>query len=179
METIRTDRLELVPLNGPFIDALKRGDRSAAERQIGAGVSRWILNGLPHFVQLRLAQQAAQAAGLEMPGRAIVLVDRSGRRRVIGAIGFHGPPDERGRLEIGYAIDPAERHQGFAAEAMTALVEWATTRHGVTRFVISVPTPYAPSGRVPVEIDIGPAESSGELFDALNSLDEAGAPSKG
>lgn len=152
METIRTARLELVPLTLPLIDALIRGDFPAAEREIGAGASPWLSIETAHLVQLRIAQLSADAAGLRALGRAIVLVPPTGRRRVIGSIGFHGPPDERGRLELGYAIDPAYRRQGYAAEAIKALFEWAATRYGITRFLVAVVSNHERSGRVPIEI---------------------------
>ncbi|MEX0709592.1 MAG: GNAT family N-acetyltransferase [Chloroflexota bacterium] len=165
---IRTARLELVPLSGPFIDALKRGDRPSAEREIGAVVSHWLAIESAHLVQLHLAQLTADAAGLEALGRAMVLVLPSGRRRVIGSIGFHGPPDERGRLELGYAIDPAHRQRGYAAEAMTALFDWAATRYGVTNFLVSVPSSHQRSGRVvPIEIAFSDTESRRERIDGL------------
>ncbi|MCI0347723.1 MAG: GNAT family N-acetyltransferase [Chloroflexi bacterium] len=51
-------------------------------------------------------------------------------------------PDRRGRgtargrrdrVEVGFAIDPAYRRRGLATEALTAVFDWVTARHGVTR----------------------------------------------
>jgi len=163
VKTIRTARLELVPLSLPFVDALIRGDLTAAEREIGAGVSQWLAIESTHLVQLHLARHTADAAGLETPGRAMVLVPPTGRRRVIGSIGFHGPPDERGRLELGYAVDPAYRQQGYVAEAVTALFDWAATRYGVTRFLVLLGDRRHVRGRVTQDaplVDAGPPPSS-------------------
>ena len=44
---------------------------------------------------------------------------------VIGDIGFHAPPDELGEVSIGFGIVPAARRQGFAVEALRALLDWA------------------------------------------------------
>jgi len=180
VETIRTARLELVPLTAPFIEALMRGDLPAAERQIGAGVSHWLAIESAHLVQLYLAQLTADAAGLEALGRAMVLVPSAGRRRVIGSIGFHGPPDHRGRLELGCTIEPAYRQRGYAAEAMTALFDWAGTRYGITRFLVSVPSrvPSSPerSSRVPLEIGFNEAESRSDQIDGLGLALEAEPP---
>ena len=71
MDTIRTGRLELVPLTGPFIEAVRGGNLAAAEREIGAGVSRWLTIDSTHLVQLNLAQRTADAVGLETPGWAM------------------------------------------------------------------------------------------------------------
>ncbi|MEV7413810.1 GNAT family N-acetyltransferase [Streptomyces sp. NPDC089919] len=40
----------------------------------------------------------------------------------IGGLGFHGPADEEGSVTIGYGLIPAVRGQGYAAEALRALV---------------------------------------------------------
>jgi RimJ/RimL family protein N-acetyltransferase len=50
--------------------------------------------------------------------------------RVIGEIGFVGPP--RGRaVMIGYAIVPSARRHGYATEAIVALTEWSLGQHEV------------------------------------------------
>lgn len=152
MATIRTARLELAPLSAAMVDALVSGDVPAAERHIGARVSRWLTVEWAHFVQLHLARLAADVAGQESLGWAIVLLSPGAARMVIGSIGFHGPPDERGRLEVGYALDPECVRRGYAAEAVTALLRWATTRYGVTRFLVSVVSGREEPAEVPVEI---------------------------
>lgn len=42
---------------------------------------------------------------------------------VIGGAGFKGPPDQRGDVEIGYGLVTSARGQGYATEAVQALVE--------------------------------------------------------
>jgi ribosomal-protein-alanine N-acetyltransferase len=44
---------------------------------------------------------------------------------VVGRAGFHGPPDVTGMVEVGYAIDPVFRRQGYARAALVALLKWA------------------------------------------------------
>jgi ribosomal-protein-alanine N-acetyltransferase len=178
VETIRTARLELIPLSRPFVDALKRRDSAAAEAEIGAGVSRWLMIESAHFVQLQLAQAAADSVGLAPLGRAMVLVLPSGRRRAIGSIGFHGPPDERGRLELGYTIEPAYRGEAYVGEAVAALFEWARTQHAITRFLISVPARQAASGRSPFEVEFHDAKARG-LIDAIGLTLETKRPPSG
>jgi RimJ/RimL family protein N-acetyltransferase len=50
----------------------------------------------------------------------------------IGGIGFHGAPDENGRVTIGYGLVPSARGNGYASEALRALLDFARAR-GVTR----------------------------------------------
>ena len=49
----------------------------------------------------------------------------------VGGVGFKGRPDERGAVEIGYGLAPSARGNGYAAEALIALVGFAC-EHGVS-----------------------------------------------
>ena len=49
----------------------------------------------------------------------------------IGGIGFHGVPDEQGSVTIGYGLAPSARGNGYASEALRALLDFARAR-GVT-----------------------------------------------
>jgi ribosomal-protein-alanine N-acetyltransferase len=42
-----------------------------------------------------------------------------------GGIGFKGPPDERGMVEIGYSVLPEFQAQGLATEMVAGIVQWA------------------------------------------------------
>ncbi len=122
----------------PFMQALAEHNLRTADREIGARVPEWLPGQLEHFVQFRLAQLEVDPSIRVWLGRAMVLTDASGHRRVVGAVGFHGPPDEDGRLEIGYSVDPGYRRQGLAREAVRAMFDWAARTHGIRRFIASI-----------------------------------------
>ncbi len=44
---------------------------------------------------------------------------------IVGGIGFHGPPDDDGRVEIGYGIVPSRRRNGYATQALVLLIDQA------------------------------------------------------
>jgi [ribosomal protein S5]-alanine N-acetyltransferase len=54
---------------------------------------------------------------------------------VIGDIGFHGPPDEAGTVEIGYGIVGQYRGSGLAGESAVAICGLAWSRPEVTRII--------------------------------------------
>lgn len=169
VEPIRTPRLVLVPISAAFTQALVDGDRSRASFIIGAAVSGWFAADSAHVVQLAIAQ-AAEPGVPQGGGRAVVLVDRAGRRRAIGSVGFHGPPDNRGRLEAGCRISPAYRGRGYAGEAMTAMFEWAAAHLGITRFLVSVSSAEAPEPRLLAELELtgrGPSDDQLSELDAV------------
>ncbi len=65
-------------------------------------------------------------------------ITRLSDKRAVGGIGFKGQPDG-GCAEIGYGLAPSARGHGYAAEAITALLNVATD-HGLFR-VIADTTP--------------------------------------
>ncbi len=46
----------------------------------------------------------------------------------IGTIGFHGPPDVRRQVTIGYGLVPQARGNGYATEAVRVLIEFCRAR---------------------------------------------------
>ena len=94
--SIRTERLELVSMSIPFLEALSHNDVAAATREIGAVVPPWMPDQLTHFVQYRLATLRVTPSARPWLGRALVLTEGDGTRRVIGTAGFHAPPDADG-----------------------------------------------------------------------------------
>jgi ribosomal-protein-alanine N-acetyltransferase len=142
---ITTARLDLVSMPLAFMEALLEGDTTAASEAIGAAVPGRLRDHLEDFLRYRLAQLRADPSIRQWLGRAMVLTDGDGRRHVIGTIGFHGPPDERGRLEIGYSVQERFRRQGFAREAVRSMLDWAAREHGIHRFVASISPTNEPS----------------------------------
>lgn len=59
-----------------------------------------------------------------------VLIDKT-ETRIVGGLGFKGPGDERGVVEIGYGVNDSDRNRGYMTEAVTAMVGWATAQNGV------------------------------------------------
>ncbi len=138
--TIPTPRFELVSMSVPFMRALLGRDLAAAADEIGAGVPPDLPDRLDGFLQFRIADLALDPEAQPWLGRAIVLTDEDppARRWIIGSVGFHAPPGPDGRVEVGYHVEPEYRRRGVAAEAITALFDWAAREHGVTRFRASI-----------------------------------------
>jgi [ribosomal protein S5]-alanine N-acetyltransferase len=146
--TIQSARLELVPLTEEMLTALLEGERADCGRLGGFVLpDDWPDDHDRRFLRFRLRQMRND---LE-PGRWLVcaVVRRDEERPMVGHIGFHGPrgvnslqaPDA---VEIGYTIFPDHRRQGYATEAVVALLGWARTQ-GIHRFVASVGPQNEPS----------------------------------
>jgi RimJ/RimL family protein N-acetyltransferase len=176
IEPIRTPRLELIAVSRPFVAALVAGDIRAARDALGVRIGPWFSTDPSHIVQLQLAGIAASAVGLSGLGRIILVRHGRGFRKAIGSIGVHGPPDDGGRLEVGCRIHPSCRDQGYAAEALRALLDWTTARFGVTRFLVAVPSRREPRDLVPIEISRELASSHADPIDELAELVELERP---
>jgi len=148
---IETDRLLLIPMSIPFLDACLANDADRASRELGVIIpALWFEE--KELMRLRLGQ-LQQDGGLETwLLRAVVQRDT---RRMIGHIGFHGYPDSEGRrtyapggAEMGYTIFPAYRRQGYASEAVAGLMAWATHVHAVSQFVLTISPANLPSRQI-------------------------------
>jgi ribosomal-protein-alanine N-acetyltransferase len=174
--SIHTKRLELVSMSVPFMRALAARDLDGAEREIGARVPAWLPGQLEDFVQYRLGQLSVDPSIRLWLGRAMVLVDGEGVRRVVGTVGFHGAPDERGRLEVGYSVDPMYRRQGLAREAVRAMFDWAAKEHGVRSFIASISPTNQPSLRLAAGFGFAQTGSHMDELDGLELVFEADWP---
>jgi ribosomal-protein-alanine N-acetyltransferase len=151
MPRIHTPRLLLVPATTATLNAELEGPRALA-RALDVEVPpswppelydesavRWTLNALetrfltPDWGLYYVAEHA------EPP---------NGSWRLAGVVGFKGPPDPGGTVEIGYGILPERRRLGFAREAVDALLGWAFGRDAVTRVIAHTLAELTPSIRV-------------------------------
>jgi RimJ/RimL family protein N-acetyltransferase len=135
--SIRTERVELVSMSLAFMQALVAGDLDAAAREMGADLPADLGEDLRNFLNYRIPDLVADPSIQPWLGRGIIWSHPDGRREFIGSLGFHNAPDETGRVEIGYRVEPPFRRRGIATECVRALLAWAETQ-GVHRFRASV-----------------------------------------
>ncbi len=145
-ETIATERLELVWLSPPLVEAILDGSRD----DLGFEVPNdWPDEHDRRFLAFRLRQMGDEPARGRWLVRGIVLAET---RELIGHVGFHGPPGINSlkapdAVEVGYTIFAEHRRQGYAGEAVRALLDWARTE-GIHRFVASVGPENEPSQKL-------------------------------
>jgi len=112
------------------------------------GDVRWA-DGYPTDGSLACAAAvvAASDAGRTSPFGAFCIVRRD-TGLTIGDALFHGPPDDRGTLDIGYGLVPLARGHGFATLAVRGMLEWAFSQPSVTRITANTTDDNTPSVRV-------------------------------
>ncbi|HKW71892.1 MAG TPA: GNAT family N-acetyltransferase [Candidatus Dormibacteraeota bacterium] len=136
-EPIRTERLDLVPLEPDVVRALIAGGFAGLNLP-----SEFPTPGDQEgFLPIQLRRMEADPERREWMARLIV---RRDDKAIVGHCGFHGPPDVIGRAEIGYTVFTAYRGLGLAKEAARALVAWAFD-HGQEKVYATVAPSNAPS----------------------------------
>jgi len=141
--SIQSARLELVSMSLPFVEAVLGGERDRAAALIGFPLPDDWPGENDRPLRYRRQQMHEDPSTQPWLLRAIVLREPAGV--IVGHINFHGPPDARGAVEVGYTILPEHRRRGYATEAAEALFAWATREHGIRHFIASVSPENAPS----------------------------------
>lgn len=67
---------------------------------------------------------------------------------VIGDIGFHGKPDEKGEVEIGLGLVEHERNKGYGYEALRAIMDWLYCQESVKAIKAECLLNNKPSARI-------------------------------
>jgi RimJ/RimL family protein N-acetyltransferase len=120
---VQTARLDLIPVTLEIIEAdLHRRDELPAllDAEIGEGWPPPLVD-VPAMECTKRAVQSDPALGGWTTWYWIL---RAPRRTLIGLSGFKSRP-VNGSVELGYSTLPLYQRQGFATEAVQAMVEWA------------------------------------------------------
>jgi len=117
-------------------------DREEASRILGAALPLdW-----PQSDLLDLLPLQASASHADERFGVWVMIERE-TTSVVGDMGFIGPPDDHGSVEVGYSVIPIRRRRGYATEAARAVVDWALDQSGVEVVVASCDHDNVPSIR--------------------------------
>lgn len=126
------DGVVLVRLDPDTMAALIDGDLDRASALVGAPLTPYLLTQ-GWLWRIRHPQVLADPAAAGWVARA-AFVDGRG----VGHVGFHGPPDERGMVEVAYSVDPDLRRRGYAGRLLAAALAWAAADPTVTTVRASV-----------------------------------------
>jgi RimJ/RimL family protein N-acetyltransferase len=125
MDTLQTERLQLVPITLPMVEAVFARDRAGAE----ALAQAFLPDAWPGPALVERAFSADIDAIRNDPerrlwGDRLMIRTERGQRWVVGSVIFHGRPDD-GIAEVGYGVERDSQGQGLATEATRASVAWA------------------------------------------------------
>jgi RimJ/RimL family protein N-acetyltransferase len=154
---LSTPRLELVLLEPDCARSLAAG--------INDNGHAWA-DGYPLGSTLLRAELTAAAAAQHAPlGEfGTYQVVRRADGCVIGDVGFMGPPDETGAVSVGCAITEDARGQGYATEALEALLAWARDQSGLTCVLADTTRSNIASQRLLERVGLHRIGEDGELL---------------
>jgi ribosomal-protein-alanine N-acetyltransferase len=133
-------RVDLALLDATALQALVRRDLAAASVAAGIELPDWFPEN-DFLWTLRLGQVIGEPG--HAPWLTRVVVDAQ-TGAAVGLAGFHGPPDERGMVEVGYEVSPDPRRRGYGRAAVAWLIDYARD-HGAAVVRASVAPDNAPS----------------------------------
>ncbi len=126
MDALETPRLRLVALALDEAAAMLDGLRPDRDR--------WT-PGYPTGSNLVAAGYVVTAAaqGYDLGPWTVYQLVRKQDGRVVGGLGFFGPPDDAGDVDVGFSEPPELRAEGYAAEGLRALIAYAKAQPEVRR----------------------------------------------
>ena len=119
MSSTSPGEVVLVRLDVATMAALLDDDLGRAATQSGAPLTPYFLTQ-NWLWRIRHDQILADPPSVDWVARA-ALVDGV----VVGHVGFHGPPDAAGMVEVAYSVDPELRRRGHARRLLAAALDWA------------------------------------------------------
>ncbi|SUX54216.1 GNAT family N-acetyltransferase [Chromobacterium vaccinii] len=146
IDDIASPRLILRHLDADFLESCLCGDIDAAAARLGSRpADGWMEETA--LMKMRLADMAAEPAYAPWSVRALL---RRDDLAMVGHINFHTLPGHPylngyGDVELGYAVYPEFRRQGYAREALLAMSGWAARSGGVAKLVLSIEPGNLPS----------------------------------
>ncbi|MEM1166561.1 MAG: GNAT family N-acetyltransferase [Planctomycetota bacterium] len=145
VSSVRADRLELIP-SSPALARAAHEDRVALGELLNCAISnRWP----PELIAGELEPAADLVCDQPDLGHWSIwyAIDRA-EHLLVGNVRFPSPPDERGVVEIRYAMADDERGKGYATEAVGAMSDWALGPGGAAAIRARVPVDNASAIRV-------------------------------
>lgn len=140
MDDLVTDRLVLHPLSPAEAERVRDGSRGVTVRWADGYPAEGDLSAVRRYLT------ACAGSGDPRPfGTYEIRLRADGR--TVGGIDFHGPPDGDGCVTIGYGLVPSAHGNGYASEALRALLAFARTR-GVSSVLGDTDAGNIPSQRV-------------------------------
>lgn len=120
--SLETERLSLLPLQSHQL-ALSLEDYAKLQADLGLRVIDTVLDEeMQYAMQVRLRKVLEDVENyLWLTNWAIILKKK---KLIVGFIMLKGYPNESGEVIVGYGIDEVYRKNGYASEALKAIIQW-------------------------------------------------------
>jgi len=136
VSNISTARLELVAITPESLKSEQASDGRLAEILQCRVTPEWPLaDWEPHVFELLLNMFVEHPEDIGWHRYILLRSGEDGRPVLIGSTGAFRWATDRSSAEVGYAIAPQFRLQGYALEAVTALIAWIEATGAVDHLV--------------------------------------------
>lgn len=128
LKNIQTNRLTLIPITLEIVKSLI--NRSSKEIE-NLGIKcdkKWPTEDTMDI--LPIINASLEKSKIPTGFETWMIVDKN-NKKIIGDIGFHGEPNENGKVEIGFGLVEHEREKGFGFESLNAIMDWLNFQESV------------------------------------------------
>jgi ribosomal-protein-alanine N-acetyltransferase len=145
LKNIHADRLVLIPITLEMTKSLIAGSNEEIEKIGIKANENWPTEDTMDILPIinRSLERDLEPSGFET-----WMIIKKDNMQVIGDIGFHGKPNEKGEVEVGYGIVELERRKGFGFEAVKAIMNWVYSQNEVKVIKADCLIDNKPSARI-------------------------------
>jgi RimJ/RimL family protein N-acetyltransferase len=145
LKNIHAGRLVLIPITLEMTKALIAGSNEEIEKIGIKANENWPTEDTMDILPII---NKSLERDLEPSGFETWMIIKKDNMQVIGDIGFHGKPNEKGEVEVGYGIVELERRKGFGFEAVKAIMNWVYSQNEVKVIKADCLIDNKPSARI-------------------------------
>ena len=145
LKNIHTNRLILIPITLEITKSLIKGSSKEIENLGIKCDKKWptedTMDVLP-IINSSLEKDKIPS------GFEFWMIVKKDTMHVIGDIGFHGKPNEKGEVEVGYGLVEHEQGKGFGSESLNAIMDWLNFQESVKVIKADCLISNKPSARI-------------------------------
>jgi len=145
LQNINTERLILIPVTLQITQSLLDGNYSEIEKLgiklDGSWPTEDTKRILP-IIHMSLVKDKYPS------GFEFWMIVKKDTMFIIGDIGFHGKPNDKGEVEVGYGLVKHEQGKGYGFEALKAIMNWIDSQDSVRVIKADCQIDNKPSARI-------------------------------
>lgn len=161
LKNIHTERLILIPVTLEITRSLIAGSSEEVEK-LGIKLDKnWPTKDTMDI--LPIINNSLEKDKLPSGFETWMIINKS-NMLVIGDIGFHGKPNEKGEVEVGYGLVEQERGKGFGFEALSAIMNWLDSQESAKIIKADCLIDNKPSARILEKVGMKETHRDNELI---------------
>lgn len=161
---VETERLHLFPLTPSQLYDYIQGNDLLEEKLCLARTGRIMAPQVKQAVTGYTLPQIQKNAAADYLFYTFWLVVDKASRAIVAELGFKGPPNAAGQVEIGYGTMPAMQGKGYMTEAVKGMLQWAAARPTIKTVLAEVNKANTHSLRVVQKNNFEHYETKGDML---------------